>query len=169
MRTRLALPVAATAVSAFLLFTLELYAGRVVLPVFGGSPAVWTTALCFFTTVVFLGYLYAHLLITRATWRLARWIHLVLVVAALAAAAFAPHALLALRGRSLVHRHALDALAAVLDRVGQHLRVGLHPGGVVEVAADLGHERLVGAVDGGVADRRQCLHSDAILLQGVRP
>lgn len=114
MRTRLALPVAATAVSAFLLFTLELYAGRVVLPVFGGSPAVWTTALCFFTTVVFLGYLYAHLLITRATWRLARWIHLVLVVAALAAAAFAPHDLLALRSPGLAPAlNVLVVLAAI--------------------------------------------------------
>ena len=41
--------VTSISISAFLLFTLELLAGRLVLPVFGGTPAVWTTALCFFT------------------------------------------------------------------------------------------------------------------------
>jgi hypothetical protein len=48
--------ITAIGLSAFLLFTFELLAGRLVLPVFGGTPAVWTTALCFFTGVVFLGY-----------------------------------------------------------------------------------------------------------------
>ena len=82
MRPRVALPVAATALSAFLLFALELYAGRCP-AVFGGSPAVWTTALCFFTGAVFLGYLYAHLLVTRMPWRTARIIQLVVVAVAL--------------------------------------------------------------------------------------
>lgn len=97
VRSRLAVPVAATALSAFGLFTLELYAGRVALPVFGGSPAVWTTALCFFTGVVFLGYLYAHLLVTRVPWRAARVVHLGLVVTVLIAATLALRDLLALR------------------------------------------------------------------------
>jgi hypothetical protein len=30
------------------------------LPWFGGSPAVWTTAMLFFQTLLCLGYLYAH-------------------------------------------------------------------------------------------------------------
>ena len=55
----------AIGLSAFLLFSLELLAGRLVLPVFGGSPAVWTTSLCFFTAVLFIGYSYAHLLVSR--------------------------------------------------------------------------------------------------------
>ncbi|MDO8846863.1 MAG: fused MFS/spermidine synthase [Coriobacteriia bacterium] len=97
MRPRVALPVAATALSAFLLFALELYAGRIVLPVFGGSPAVWTTALCFFTGAVFLGYLHAHLLVTRMQWRTARVIQLVVVGVALASAALAPEDLAQLR------------------------------------------------------------------------
>lgn len=41
------------------------------LPRFGGSPAVWNTALVFFQTVLLLGYLYAHGL-TRAVPRRAR-------------------------------------------------------------------------------------------------
>jgi hypothetical protein len=97
VRPRLALPVAAISLSAFLLFSLELYAGRVVLPVFGGSPAVWTTALCFFTGVVFLGYLWSHLLVTRLPWRVARLVQLALVAAALASVAFAPRDLVPLR------------------------------------------------------------------------
>jgi SAM-dependent methyltransferase len=57
--------VAAIALSAFLLFTLELLAGREVLPVFGGTPGVWATALFFFSTMLLLGYAYAHLLVVR--------------------------------------------------------------------------------------------------------
>ena len=46
---------AAIGLSAFLLFSIQLRAGRLVLPVFGGAPAVWATALCFFTALLFLG------------------------------------------------------------------------------------------------------------------
>lgn len=116
VRSRLTVPVAATALSAFLLFALELYAGRVVLPVFGGSPAVWTTALCFFTTVVFLGYLYAHLLVTRLAWRAARVVHAGVVVAALAAATLAPRDLIALRIPTLPP--ALNVLVVLAAIVG---------------------------------------------------
>ena len=57
--------VAAIGLSAVLLFSLELWAGRRVLPVCGGTPGVWTTTLCFFTGILFLGYLYAHLVAVR--------------------------------------------------------------------------------------------------------
>lgn len=46
--------------SSFLLFQLQPLIGRYLLPWFGGSPAVWTTCLLFFQTVLFGGYLYAH-------------------------------------------------------------------------------------------------------------
>src|SRR5713226_6707961 len=62
--------VGAIGLSAFLLFSLELLAGRRVLPVFGGAPAVWTTVLCFFTGVLFVGYLYAHFVSIRLTPRM---------------------------------------------------------------------------------------------------
>jgi hypothetical protein len=46
--------------SAFLLFQVQPIVGRHLLPWFGGTPAVWTTCLLFFQTLLFAGYLYAH-------------------------------------------------------------------------------------------------------------
>jgi spermidine synthase len=51
--------------SAFLLFSVEPLVGRLVLPVFGGTPAVWTTTLFFFQAVLLVGYLYGHVSVTR--------------------------------------------------------------------------------------------------------
>ena len=51
--------------SAFLLFSVEPLVGRLVLPVFGGTPAVWATVLFFFQAVLLAGYLYGHLSVTR--------------------------------------------------------------------------------------------------------
>src|SRR5688572_27259452 len=50
-------------VSAFLLFQVQPVISKKILPWFGGSPAVWTTALLFFQTALLGGYAYAHLLI----------------------------------------------------------------------------------------------------------
>jgi hypothetical protein len=52
---------AAIFASAFLLFQIQPLVGKQILPRFGGSPAVWTTCLLFFQTVLFAGYSYAHL------------------------------------------------------------------------------------------------------------
>ncbi len=46
--------------SALLLFSIEPIAARQILPVLGGSSAVWITCLVFFQTALLLGYLYAH-------------------------------------------------------------------------------------------------------------
>jgi hypothetical protein len=46
---------------ALLLFAVQPLAGRMLLPLLGGSPAVWNTCLVFFQGVLLLGYLYAHL------------------------------------------------------------------------------------------------------------
>lgn len=51
--------------SAFLLFSVEPLVGRLVLPVFGGTPAVWATILFFFQAVLLAGYLYGHISVTR--------------------------------------------------------------------------------------------------------
>lgn len=58
------LPLYAAAIfsSAALLFVLEPLFARMVLPVLGGSPAVWNTALAFYQATLLLGYLYAHLI-----------------------------------------------------------------------------------------------------------
>jgi len=85
-RTSQPLFIAAIGLSAFTLFALELLAGRLVLPIFGGTPSVWTTALCFFTAVVFGGYAYAHWIATRLGQRVGGAVHVVLaaIVAAMA-------------------------------------------------------------------------------------
>src|SRR5215218_9655797 len=51
--------------SATLLFMVQPLAGTILLPVLGGSPAVWSTCMVFFQAVLLLGYLYAHGLTTR--------------------------------------------------------------------------------------------------------
>jgi spermidine synthase len=50
---------------SFLLFLVEPLAAKRLLPLLGGSAAVWTTCLVFFQTTLLLGYLCAHLLATR--------------------------------------------------------------------------------------------------------
>src|SRR4051812_18845225 len=64
---------------AFLLFQVQPMMGRIVLPWFGGSAAVWTTCMLFFQALLLLGYLYAHVVATRCDGRRQRWIHLVLL------------------------------------------------------------------------------------------
>jgi SAM-dependent methyltransferase len=105
-------------ISAFLLFVLEMLAGRLVLPVFGGSPAVWTTSLCFFTGVVFLGYLYAHLAATRLRPARGAVLHLAFVALALVAALAAPADVASLRNESLPEAiNVIIALAVVVGPV----------------------------------------------------
>src|SRR6476659_8429733 len=50
--------------SAFLLFQVQPLISKLILPWFGGSPAVWTAAMLFFQLALFGGYLYAHLTTT---------------------------------------------------------------------------------------------------------
>jgi len=49
--------------AAFLLFVVQPLVGKRILPWFGGAPAVWTLCLAFYQSMLFLGYVYAHLLI----------------------------------------------------------------------------------------------------------
>ena len=46
--------------SAFLLFQVQPLVGKMILPWFGGSAAVWTTCMLFFQSVLLLGYFYSH-------------------------------------------------------------------------------------------------------------
>src|ERR1700679_3051084 len=46
--------------ASFLLFLVEPMAAKQLLPIFGGSAAVWITCLVFFQTALLLAYLYAH-------------------------------------------------------------------------------------------------------------
>src|SRR5580700_2904244 len=55
---------------SFLLFLVEPIAAKQLLPVLGGSAAVWITCLVFFQTALLLAYLYAHWLTRRPQWNL---------------------------------------------------------------------------------------------------
>jgi SAM-dependent methyltransferase len=68
--------------AAFLLFLVEPIAAKQLLPVLGGSAAVWITCLVFFQTALLLGYLYAHWLSGRPNSR----VHIVLLVLSTCAA-----------------------------------------------------------------------------------
>jgi spermidine synthase len=68
--------------SAFLLFQVQPLLSKQILPWFGGSPAVWTTAMLFFQTLLCLGYLYAHALAALPSRKTQARIHVVLLVAA---------------------------------------------------------------------------------------
>ncbi len=52
-------------VSASLMFVMQPMFGKILLPMLGGSPAVWNTCMVFYQSILFLGYLYAHLISTR--------------------------------------------------------------------------------------------------------
>lgn len=71
--------------SAALLFLLQLIFARMVLPLLGGSPAVWNTAMVFYQAVLLAGYGYAHWLTTKFRGKLQFIIHsAVLLLAAFA-------------------------------------------------------------------------------------
>ncbi len=68
--------------SAFLLFQVQPLLSKQILPWFGGSPAVWTTAMLFFQSLLCLGYLYSHALARWFERRTQARIHLALLLAA---------------------------------------------------------------------------------------
>ena len=69
--------------SAFLLFLVQPMIGKMILPWFGGSAAVWSACLVYFQLSLLLGYLYAHG-ISRLTPRRQALIHTLLLLASLA-------------------------------------------------------------------------------------
>jgi spermidine synthase len=69
MRPRVSLYIAAIFLSSSLLFLVEPMAGKRLLPLLGGSSAVWITCLVFFQTALLLGYLFAHAIATRLSRR----------------------------------------------------------------------------------------------------
>ena len=61
--------------SAALMFVLQPMFGKILLPLLGGSPAVWNTCMVFYQAILFLGYLYAHYLSTRLDQRRQIYVH----------------------------------------------------------------------------------------------
>jgi hypothetical protein len=65
-----------TFLSALLLFAIQPMFAKMVLPVLGGSPSVWSVSIFFFQAALLAGYIYAHLLISKAPPYLTGIIHL---------------------------------------------------------------------------------------------
>jgi hypothetical protein len=65
-------------ISAGLLFLVELMIAKMILPLLGGTPAVWNTCMMFFQAILLMGYGYAHVSGTKA--RIARQIAIHLAI-----------------------------------------------------------------------------------------
>ena len=76
--------VAALFTSATLLFWVQPMVAKMLLPLLGGTPAVWNTCMVFFQTMLLAGYAYAHFLTTRFSVRIQTIIHFCLLLVVLA-------------------------------------------------------------------------------------
>jgi hypothetical protein len=68
---------------AFLLFQVQPIIAKAILPWFGGAPAVWTTCMLFFQSLLLVGYAYAHASTRLLRPRMQGGLHLVLLALAL--------------------------------------------------------------------------------------
>jgi hypothetical protein len=71
----------AIGLGAFLVFVVQPQVGKLVLPLLGGTPAVWNTCLVFFQISLLGGYFYAHL-ISRLALRLQVTLHVLVMLLA---------------------------------------------------------------------------------------
>src|SRR5689334_22479318 len=67
--------------SAALLFLVQLIFARMVLPLLGGAPAVWNTAMVFYQAILLAGYAYAHFVSSRFTVRTQVIVHAIVLAA----------------------------------------------------------------------------------------
>src|SRR5438132_11449199 len=68
--------------SALLLFAVQPMFTKMVLPILGGSPSVWSVAMVFFQACLLVGYAYAHLLSRTLPVGRAALVHLAVLAAA---------------------------------------------------------------------------------------
>jgi hypothetical protein len=82
MNYRALLPVFAATLftSAFLIFAVQPMASKMLLPLLGGSPSVWNTAMVFFQAMLLAGYGYAHFVAKVLPLRLQGILHLALLL-----------------------------------------------------------------------------------------
>ena len=66
--------------SAFLLFLVQPLFGRMVLPLLGGAPSVWNTAMLFFQVTLLAGYGYAHAMARFVPIKKQAFIHILLLI-----------------------------------------------------------------------------------------
>lgn len=70
--------------SAALLFAVQPMFARMVLPLLGGSPAAWNTAMVFYQTALLAGYAYAHVSTVRLGLRRQALVHFLVILGPLA-------------------------------------------------------------------------------------
>ena len=105
--------------SAFLLFAVQPMIGKIILPWFGGSAAVWSTCLLFFQAALLGGYLYAHWSTRHLNPRRQAILHIVLMGVSLALLPVLPSPKLASDAR----RRSIGPHPAAADR---HHRTAVH-------------------------------------------
>ncbi len=108
----LVLPLCAAALflSALILFTIQPMFTKMILPLMGGTPAVWNTAVMFFQGMLLAGYLYAHLLSRWKGVRRQAYVHIAVLAVGLL---FLPiH--VALQWTPAVNTHPVPWLVALL-------------------------------------------------------
>src|ERR1700722_10603064 len=101
--------------SAALVFTVEPMVAKMVLPLLGGSPAVWNVCMAFFQAMLLAGYGYAHLLQRLLPVRAQIIAHLAMLAAA---ALFIPIAVTARLGAPPIENPVGWLLAVLLVSVG---------------------------------------------------
>jgi hypothetical protein len=84
--------------SAFLLFEVQPIVGKIILPWFGGSAAVWTTCMLFFQLLLLAGYVYADLTSRLLPPRMQGMLHAALLLLALFTLPLNPSSALAQAG-----------------------------------------------------------------------
>src|SRR5215470_3119395 len=102
-------------VGATLLFVVQPMVGKMILPLLGGTPAVWSTCMVFFQAVLLGGYAYAHASSARLGVRRQMLLHLVLMLLPLAVLPLAVNPSLLRRG---VANPILDVLLLLSLSVG---------------------------------------------------
>jgi hypothetical protein len=76
--------------SATLLFVVEPMVGKMLMPLLGGTPAVWNTCVVFFQIMLLAGYLYAHAALRYLSRRKQIVLHLIVVISPLLIAGMLP-------------------------------------------------------------------------------
>ena len=66
--------------SAFLLFLIQPMMAKMILPLLGGTPAVWNTCMLFYQATLLAGYAYVHLITSRLKARRQVLIHIALLI-----------------------------------------------------------------------------------------
>jgi len=69
-------------VSSFLVFLVQPMVGKAILPLYGGTPAIWNACMLFFQLILLAGYAYAHFSLKQLQLKRQPVVHLILLLTA---------------------------------------------------------------------------------------